>query len=173
MRQAGLLLSAALLAAFPTSTAAAEPLPSPPSVQSSAGWQLDVSFGMTDPYGGEGDVDLRPGEPFAIIAACGGASDVLVLLGPPRTDGLWSGRAFEFPCLPADGGIATTRAVVDSATAADVYVRLVPDEDWPDRVVAILVEQEKRAVSAPSPSASAADGPSRSQQASAQLSGPG
>lgn len=155
MRQAGLLLSTALLVAC---TAAAEPLPSPPSVQSSPGWHLVVSYGMTGPDEVTGDVPLRIGEPFAIIAACGGASDVLVLLGPRPVDGVWSARAFEFPCRSGDEGIATTRFVVDSATAADVYVRVVSDDDWPDRVVTVLVEQEGHPASmAPSPSASAAD----------------
>lgn len=158
MRQAGLLLSAALLVAFPTSTAAAEPLPSPPSLQPSPGWQLVVSHGTTGPFGGEGDIELRIGEPFAIIAACRGAFELLVLLGPPRTDGVWSGRAVEFPCNPGDGPFVTTRFVVDSATAADVSVRIMHDRAQPDRVVTVLLEQEEHPASAaPSPSASAAD----------------
>jgi hypothetical protein len=97
---------------------------------------------------------LRTGEPFAVIAACRGASQLIVLLGPPPADGVWSGRAFEFPCLPGDEEFATTRFVVDAATAADVYVQVAPDGASPHRVATVLLEQEHRsASSAPSPSA--------------------
>ncbi len=156
MRRPGLLLSAVLLVAFPAGTAAAEPLPSPPSLGSSPGWQLVASYGLTGPFRVGGDVSLRTGELFAIVAACRGASEVIVLLGPRPAGDVWSGRAFEFPCLPGDGPFLTTRFVADSATAADVYVQVAPDGAWPDRVVTVLVEQEQPASLAPSPSASAA-----------------
>jgi hypothetical protein len=155
MRPAGLLLSAALLVAFPTGTVAAEPLPSPPSLRSSPGWRLAASYGITGPSRVGGDVSLRTGEPFAIVAACRGASEVIVLLGPLPTEDVWGGRAFEFPCLPGDGPFLTTRFVADSATASDVYVQVAPDGARPDRVVTVLVEQAEHPASlAPSPSAS-------------------
>jgi hypothetical protein len=158
MRQAGLLISAALTLALPNSAAAAEPLPSPPSLHPSPGWQLVASYGLTGPFRIGGDVPMRTGEPFAIIAACRGASELIVLLGPQPTDGVWSGRAFEFPCLPGDGPMVTTRFLVDSATAADSYLQVAPDGARPDRVATVLVEQEEQpAPMTPSPSPAAPD----------------